>query len=216
MRPADACPECGEAMPPRRLLCACGYQRPRHGKAAMAGLANGGCAQCADPNGVWRFIHWLQVDPDALRDHLEAARPGRSPDRTARIDSVMEACADARRRYSGQVWPDGAPMSVAHAWEQANPPPSWRDALIAQTMRRIPHQQSREQQAEYLARLIGSIGATPNAGSAQPGRPGHRQRRIESAVESAEEHIAKLMADGVDAVTATRQVVTRLVERALP
>ena len=209
-------------MPPRRLLCACGYQRPRQGKGALSGPVTTGCVQCADPNGVWRFIHWLQVDPDSLRDHLEAARPGRSPERTARIDSVLEACADARRRYSGHVWPDGAPMSVAQAWEQANPPPSWRDALIAQTMRRIPHQQSREQQADYLARLIGSIGAkaghtaSTNAGPVRSGRLVQRQRRIESAVESAEEHIAKLMADGVDAVTATRDVVIRLVERAIP
>jgi hypothetical protein len=185
-------------------------------------MATGGCARCADPSGVWRFIHWLQVKPEALRAHLEAAWPSQSPARTARIDAVMEACADARRRYSGHVWPDGAPMSVAHAWEQANPPPSWRDALIAQTMRRIPHQQSREQQADYLARLIGSIGANPrhtesiNAGPVRSGRLVQRQRRIESAVESAEEHIAKLMADGVDAVTATRDVVTRLVERAIP
>ena len=80
-------------------------------------MVTGGCAGCADSSGVWRFIHWLQVNPDALRDHLEAGWPGRSPDRTARIDAVMEACADARRRYSGQVWPDGAPMSAQQFME---------------------------------------------------------------------------------------------------
>ena len=222
MPPADACPECGEAMPPRRLLCPCGYQRPGRGKAAMPGLRTVDCAQCADPDALWRFIHWLRLPPEDLREHLETHRPGRSADRTTRIDSVLEACADARRKYSGRVWPDGAPMSVAQAWEQDNPPLGWRDALIARTLPRIPHQQSREQQADYVARLLGSMGASSRraastgAGAPPPGRLVQRQRRIESAVESVEENIAKLMADGVDAVTATRQVVARLIERATP
>lgn len=211
MARVDACPECEAPLAPRQQVCSCGWQRASAGGRARPGRRLDACRECADPSAIWRFIHWLSIDPDLLRPHLEAERPGRSPDRTARIDSVMQACADARRKYAGQQWPDGSPMSVAHAWEQANPAPDWRDALIAQTMRRIPHQQSREQAADYVARCVAGFGRRPAPAAAPP-----RAGKVESAVESAEEHIAKLMADGLDAIAATRAALTHLIERALP
>ena len=210
MARVDACPECEAPLAPRQQVCSCGWQRATAGGRARPGLRVDACRQCADPSAIWRFIHWLSIDQDDLRAHLEAERPGRSPDRTARIDSVMQACADARRKYAGQLWPDGAAMSVAHAWEQANPAPDWRDALIAETMQRIPHQQSREQAAEYVARCVAGFRRRPT-----PAASPARASRAQAAVESAEEHIAKLMADGFDSITATRMALTHAITRAI-